>query len=69
MSEGKITVKINEKGEIVAETRNILGPSCLEEITKLLEEIAAITEVRKTDEYYMKTKVLQNTKVSQEVRE
>jgi len=69
MPEGKITVRINEKGEIFAETRNILGPSCLEEVTKLLEEIASITEVRKTDEYYMKAKVSQETKATQEVRE
>ena len=69
MTEGKITVRINEKGEIVAETHNILGPSCLEEVTKLLEEIATITEVRKTDEYYMKANVLQKVKAIQEVKE
>ena len=67
--EGKITVKIDEKGDILVETRGILGPSCLEEVKKLLEEIAAITEMRKTDEYYMKINHLVDEEVRQEVRE
>lgn len=68
MAEGKITVKINEKGEIMMETRGILGPSCLEEVNKLLEEIASVTEVKKTDEYYMKGKAQVQTSVKQEVK-
>ena len=69
MTEGKITVKVNEKGEMVVETKNIVGPACLDEVSKLLEEIASITDVRKTDEYYMKTDVQVQTQAKQEVRE
>lgn len=68
MTEGKIEVKINEKGEIAVETHGILGPACLDEVNKLLENIAAITSVNKTDEYYMKGNVSIQRSVKQEVK-
>jgi len=68
MTEGKIEIKIDEKGEIEAETRGILGPKCLEEVNKLLEDLAAVTSVNKTDEYYMKSEVNTKNNVKQEVK-
>lgn len=52
----------------MVETRGILGPSCLEEVNKLLKEIASVTEVRKTDEYYLKGKAHVQTRAKQEVK-
>lgn len=69
MTEGKITIKINEKGEMVIETHGIHGPACMEEVNILLEEMAAITEVNKTDEYYLRPKTLFKTDVRKEVRQ
>ena len=69
MVEGKITVKIDERGEIEVTTRNIKGPSCVNEITELLKDLASITDMKKTDEYYMDVKVTQTTTVKQEVKE
>jgi len=68
MTEGKITIRINEKGELSAETYKILGPQCLDELNALLEELVSITDVNKTDEYYMKQKVTTVVKGKQEVR-
>ncbi len=68
MSEEKIIIKIDEKGELVLETKGIKGPTCLDEALKILEDLALITEVRKTDEYYMEGKVKVQTNVKVEVR-
>ena len=65
MSQEKITIKINKKGELVLETNGIMGPACMEEAKKLLEKVALITEVNKTDEFYQQAtvKVKQNSHV------
>lgn len=68
MSEGKIEIKINEKGEIVVETHGIVGPSCLEEVNKFLEGMVAVTSINKTDEYYMKLNIQTQINVKQEVK-
>jgi len=69
MAEGKITIRITEKGELNAETHKILGPQCLDELNALLEEMVSITDVNKTDEYYMRQKVTTVVKGKQEVRD
>ncbi|MCR4422570.1 MAG: DUF2997 domain-containing protein [Spirochaetales bacterium] len=68
MEEGKIIIKINEKGEIVFETSKIKGEACMEEMNKLLEEIASIKEINKTDEYYMKDNLIIKTNEKQELK-
>lgn len=68
MSKEKIIIKIDEKGELVLETKGIKGPTCLDEALKLIEELALVTEVRKTDEYYMGGKVKVQTNATVDVR-
>ena len=69
MKEGTIEIRIDEKGDLRIETHNILGPACIEEVEKILKEIASITDVQKTDEFYMKPqKVTVQSKALQEVR-
>lgn len=65
MSEQKIIIRANEKGELSVETKGIHGPTCVDEINKLLDEIAFITDRKNTDEYYMKgtVKAQSNVKV------
>lgn len=69
MGGGKVTIRINEKGEIELETRGMPGPVCLEEVNKLLEEIVAVTDVKKTDEYYMKPKVRTRQRAKEKVKQ
>lgn len=52
MHEEKITIKIDENGELFIETKGILGPSCIDEVKKLLDEDVEITSLNKTDEFY-----------------
>ena len=68
MTEEEITVTIDEKGEMSVKTRGILGPACIDEVSRLLEELAIITEVNKTDEYHMKAQVQEAVKTKQVVR-
>jgi bifunctional N-acetylglucosamine-1-phosphate-uridyltransferase/glucosamine-1-phosphate-acetyltransferase GlmU-like protein len=68
MEEGKIVIKIDEKGEITFETSKVKGPACIEQMKELLEEIAFIKEVNKTDEYYMKDNVIIKDNQKQEVK-
>ena len=46
-------IKIDKNGELTIKTRGILGPTCVDEVNKLIEDLALVTEYRKTDEYYM----------------
>ncbi len=57
--EEKIIVEIDNEGELKVEVKGILGPSCVDEISRLLEEIAEIQDISKTDEYYIESKVLE----------
>jgi hypothetical protein len=52
MHEEKIIIKIDENGELFIETKGILGPSCIDEVKKLLDEDAEIVSLNKTDEFY-----------------
>lgn len=68
MVEGKINIKINEKGELEVKTHGIYGPACIEEVNKLLEELALITSCIKTDEYHMGVHVKERSPAKQEVK-
>lgn len=59
MQEQRITVKINEDGSLDLKTDGIKGEACLSEVEELLDELADIKEVKKTDEYYQKVNVSQ----------
>jgi hypothetical protein len=57
MSEEKIVVKINDQGEIEVETFGIKGPLCVEEINKIIQNIALTVATTKKDEYFMDPEV------------
>ena len=59
MKEQRINIIINEDGSLDLKTDGIKGESCLSEVEELLDELADITEVEKTDEYYQKVNVSQ----------
>ena len=59
MLEQRITVTINEDGSLDLKTDGIKGEACLSEVEEILNELADIKEVKKTDEYYKKVNVSQ----------
>ena len=59
MKEQRINSTINEDGSLDLKTDGIKGEACLSEVEELLDELADITEVKKTDEYYQKVNVSQ----------
>ncbi len=50
-----ITITIDREGNLKARVDGIKGSACVDEIEKLLEEIALIEDMKKTDEYYMES--------------
>ena len=52
MAEQRIVITIDESGKINASTEGIKGEMCLDELQKLLEDIADLQSVIKTDEFY-----------------
>lgn len=66
MAEQRITIEIDEHGKLQAKTEGFRGETCINELEELLEGIAEITNVKKTDEYYQQiqkgTKNIQQTK-------
>ncbi len=59
MKEQRINITINEDGSLDLKTDGIKGGACLSEVEELLDELADIKEVKKTDEYYQKVNVSQ----------
>jgi hypothetical protein len=51
MPEQRIVVTIDDSGKISAETAGIKGEVCVDELQKLLGEIADLESISKTDEY------------------
>ena len=56
MQEQRITINIKEDGSLYLKTDGIKGEVCISEVEELLDDIADIKEVSKTDEYYQKIK-------------
>lgn len=52
MKENKIIVKINENGEIEAETFGMEGVDCVDELNRLMRDVATVTSNIKKPEYY-----------------
>ena len=46
-----ITITINEDGSLNVKTEGLKGEACLDEVNALLDEVANIKEIKKTDEY------------------
>ena len=59
MKEQRINITINEDGSLDLKTDVIKGEACLSEVEEILDELADIKEVKKTDEYYQKVNVSQ----------
>lgn len=59
MKEQRINITINEDGSLDLKTDGIKGEACLSEVEEILNELADIKEVKKTDEYYQKVNVSQ----------
>ena len=59
MQEQRITINIKDDGLLDLKTDGIKGAACLSEIEELLDGLADIKEVKKTDEYYQKVNVSQ----------
>lgn len=59
MKEQRINITINEDGSLDLKTDGIKGEACLSEVEELLDELADIKEVKKTEEYYQKVNVSQ----------
>jgi len=57
MPEQRITVTIDDAGQITAKTAGFKGEACLDELQSLLEELGTLQEVKKTDEYYQQNAV------------
>ncbi len=64
MSEKKIVIDISDKGEIKAETFGMQGTECLNELDKLLKDLALENNIVKKDEFFKEGTTVQNqTKV------
>ena len=53
MGEEIINIEIGENGEVFIETNGIKGPACIDEVEKLLKELVFVTDMNKSDEYFM----------------
>ena len=61
MEEKKIVVDIDETGEIKAETFGLQGTECLEELDKLLKDLALQTKVVKKAEFFKERTTVEKT--------
>ena len=61
MPEKKIVVNISDTGEIDAETFNMEGTECLEELDKLLKDLDLETTKTKKEDLYRNSKQVDNT--------
>ena len=52
MPEKRIVIDISSDGQIEAETFDMQGAECLEELDKLLKDLALETSVTKKDEFF-----------------
>lgn len=57
MKEERITITINEDGSLNVKTEGLKGEACLDEVNALLDELANIKEIKKTDEYNQRVNV------------
>ncbi len=61
MADKKIVIEINDKGEINAETFGIQGIECLNELDKLLKDLALETTTNKKPEFFKECIAENNT--------
>lgn len=61
MAEKKIVIDIDDKGAIKAETFGMQGTECLEELDRLLKDLALQTETTKKPEFFKEGTTVDNT--------
>ena len=61
MPEKKIVVNISDTGEIDAETFNMEGTECLEELDKLLKDLALESKTTKKEDFFRNSTKIYNT--------
>ena len=61
MADKKIVIDINNKGEINAETFGMQGVECLNELDKLLKDLALETTTTKKPEFFKEGTTIDNT--------
>lgn len=61
MPEKKIVVNVSDTGEIDAETFNMEGTECLEELDKLLKDLALESKTTKKEDFFRNTTKVVNT--------
>lgn len=61
MPEKKIVVNISDTGEIDAETFNMEGTECLEELDKLLKDLALESKTIKKEDFFRNSTKVDNT--------
>lgn len=54
MKDKQIIIDIDKEGNIYAETFNIEGIECIDELNKLMKEIAVLSSDEKKPEYFKK---------------
>lgn len=62
MQEQRISITISEDGRLNVKTDGIKGEACISEVEELLDGIADIEKVDKTDEYYQKINTVSQNK-------
>lgn len=68
MAEQRIEVTIDENGKISASTEGFKGEICIEELQKILKDLADWQSVSKTDEFYQTNELKKQTKIEIEKR-
>lgn len=66
MKEEKIIVNIGENGEIHAETFGLEGVDCVDELSRLMRDIATVTADTKKPEYYKNKTTSSNTAINRQ---
>jgi hypothetical protein len=64
MKEQKIVVNVREDGSFDAETFGFEGTDCIDELSKLMKDLAVVTKTEKKPEFY-KNKTILQTQVKQ----
>jgi hypothetical protein len=65
MAEQRITITIDEDGNLSAKTDGFKGEACLDAVEKILEEQVQISSFKKTDEYFQEQKIKQQKTITQ----
>lgn len=63
MAEQRIVITIDENGKINASTEGIKGEACLDELQQLLGDLADLSSMRKTDEFYQASELRTQKKI------